>query len=151
MIQQQVTVSFKSGLSGVWQAKRYKGFFSDKEDINVVIIAFLSIKPCLSFFYFNLEPRFFGKRTSCPWNQLHFLMKSDKGIFSPKRNKLKEIQDIGRQKTAKDDITISIIVKINVKINVSPNVHCNFLLFKSSAFLQIFFLRKASFKFCTIR
>ena len=41
-----------------------------------------------------------------------------------------------RRKTAQDD---------NSKINVSPNIPCTFLLFKSSAFIQIFFPRKSKF------
>ena len=36
-------------------------------------------------------------------------------------------------------------VDANAKINVFPNIPCTFLLFKASAFLQIFFLRKLKF------
>ena len=44
-----------------------------------------------------------------------------------------------RRKTSEDD----------VKINVSTDIPCTFLLLKASAYLQIFFPRKTSFKFCT--
>ena len=42
-----------------------------------------------------------------------------------------------RQKTAEDN---------NVKINIFPNVPCTFLLFKASAFLQMFFPRNLLFR-----
>ena len=42
-----------------------------------------------------------------------------------------------RRKTAEDN---------NAKINVSPNIPCTFLLFKASAFLQIFFPRNLLFR-----
>ena len=41
------------------------------------------LQNCLRLWNFHLEPRFFGKRTSCPWNQPHLFMKSDKNLLSP--------------------------------------------------------------------
>ena len=53
-----------------------------------------------------------------------------------KTNKRKSETQFCKQKTAEDD---------NAKINVSPNITCTLLLFKASAFLQIFFPRKWKF------
>ena len=68
-------------------------------------------------------------------------MKSDKSLLflSPQQNKLKEIWDkYCKRKTAEDD---------NVKIKASPVMPCTLLVFKGSAFLQIFFPRKTSLSF----
>ena len=81
-----------------------------------------------------------GKRSLCLWNQLHFLRNSHKSLLFPKQNNLKEIWDTVLQtkdKNAEDK---------NAKINVFPNIPCIFLLFKASAFLQIFFPRNLLFR-----
>ena len=62
-------------------------------------------------------------------------MNSDKTLLSPEQDKLKEIWDtLCRRKTAEND---------NAKIKVSSNMPGTFLLFKASAFLQIFFSSKS--------
>ena len=82
------------------------------------------------FWNFNFYPIYLGKRSLCPWNQLHFLRNSDKSLLSPEQSKLKEIWGTTLyMKTAEDN---------NAKINVSPNIPCTFLLFKANAFIQIF-------------
>ena len=68
-------------------------------------------------------------------------MKSDKSL--PNKTNQKKFQAwFCRKKTAEDN---------NLKINIFLNILCTFLLFKANAFLQIFFPRKTSFKFCTTR
>ena len=79
-------------------------------------------------------PRYLGKHSLCPWNQPHFLRNSDKSILSPRQNKSETW--LCRQTTAEDN---------NHKRNISPNIPCTFLLFKASAFVQIFFLRNLLF------
>ena len=61
-----------------------------------------------------------------------------KAFYLPNKTILKksETSFCGR-KTAEDN---------NVKINVFPNISCTFLLFKASAFLQIFFPRNLLFR-----
>ena len=130
-------VSVKNYVSG--QVKKYKGF-PVKRRYRCHCNHFLLIYKTRSVFWnSNFKPTLLGKHTSCPWNQLHFLRKSDKRLLSPKQQKKKSETRFCRRKIAKDD---------NVKINVSKNITCTFLLFKASVFLQIFFLRKPSFKFC---
>ena len=107
--------------------------FQWQEDINVVVIsAISSTKPCLSIWDFNFQPRNIAKRSSCPWNQPHILRKSDESLLSPDKSETQ----FCRRKTAEGD---------NVRINVSPKKHCTFLLFKGSAFPQIFFPIKWKF------
>ena len=53
-------------------------------------------------------------------------------ISQAKQIKKKSETRLCRRKTDEDN---------NAKINVFPNIPCIFLLFKASAFLQIFFLR----------
>ena len=60
-----------------------------------------------------------------------------KSLFFPMQNKLKGILNTERRKTAKHN---------NAKINFSPNMHCTFLLIKSNAILQIFFLINLLFR-----
>ena len=62
----------------------------------------------------------------------------DKSLLPPEQNKLMESETkFCRRKTAEDN---------NAKINVFPNIPCTFLLFKTSAFLQIFFPRNLLFR-----
>ena len=137
-----ITVGFKNAFSGlVFRKQKGTRVFQWQENINfVVITALSSTKLRLSF---NLEPRFLGKRTSCPWSQPHFLRKFDESLLSPKQNKLKEIRTrLCRRKNVEDN---------NIKKDVSPNIPCTFLLFSARVFYQICIPRKTSFKFCTTR
>ena len=119
---------------------KVQGFSSDKKILMSLWSLLAHLQNGVSVFWnSNFESILLGKRTSCPWNQLHFLRESDKRLLSPKQQKKKSETRFCRRKIAKDD---------NVKINVSKNITCTFLLFKASVFLQIFFLRKPSFKFC---
>ena len=119
---------------------KVQGFSSDKKILMSLWSLLAHLQNGVSVFWnSNFESMLLGKRKSCPWNQLHFLRKSDKRLLSPKQQKKKSETRFCRRKIAKDD---------NVKINVSKNITCTFLLFKASVFLQIFFLRKPSFKFC---
>ena len=88
------------------------------------------------FLNFIFWPIYLGKRSLCLWNKPHFLRNSNKSLLSPHQNKLKSETRFCRRKTAEDD---------NANINVPQNIPCTFLLFKVSAFLQIFFLRKSKF------
>ena len=119
---------------------KVQGFSCDKKILMSLWSLLAHLQNRVSVFWnSNFESMLLGKRKSCPWNQLHFLRKSDKRLLSPKQQKKKSETRFCRRKIAKDD---------NVKINVSKNITCTFLLFKASVFLQIFFLRKPSFKFC---
>ena len=103
-------------------------------NINITIISALSsTKPCLNF-----QSRYLGKRSLCTWNQPDFLKNSDKSLLSSEQNKLKYSETwFCRRKTSEDD---------NAKISVPPNIPCTFLLFKASAFFQIFFPRNLLFR-----
>ena len=60
-----------------------------------------------------------------------------KAFYLPSKKKQNKSKTwICGRKTAEDD---------NTKINVSPNIPCISLPFRSSAFVQIFFLRKSKF------
>ena len=119
---------------------KVQGFSCDKKILMSLWSLLAHLQNRVSVFWnSNFESMLLGKRKSCPWNHLHFLRKSDKRLLSPKQQKKKSETRFCRRKIAKDD---------NVKINVSKNITCTFLLFKASVFLQIFFLRKPSFKFC---
>ena len=101
-----------------------------QKDINVVFQNRVS-----TFGNFNFYPRYFGKLSLCPWNQTYFLIK----VFylSTKTNLQKSETRFCRPKTAEDN---------NTKINVFSNIPCTFLLFKTTAFLQIFFPRSLLFR-----
>ena len=88
---------------------------------------------------FNFQPRYLGKCLFCLYNQPHFLRNSDKSLFYlPSKTILKKSETwLCREKTAEDS---------NTKINFFPNIPCTFLLFKASAFLQVFFLRNLLFR-----
>ena len=84
----------------------------------------------IGFWNFNFQPRYLGKRSLCPGNQSHFLGNSVKAFYLPsKTNQKKSETRFCRPKSAEDS---------NAKINVSPNISCTFLIFKASAFFQIF-------------
>ena len=129
-----IRLGFKIAFSGLlFHNQKGITVFVWQEDINVVIISDLSFtKLRLTFWNLNPESRYSGKHGSCLWSQSRFLLKSYKSLLSPEQNN-------SRHEFADD----------NVKIKVSSNIPSTFLLFKASAFLQIFFPRKVSFKFCT--
>ena len=53
---------------------------------------------------------------------------------------------ISRAKQFKSNLRHAFVDKDdNAKVNVPPDIPCTFLLFKASAFLQIFFPRKSKF------
>ena len=89
------------------------------------------------FWNFNVELPFLGKRSSCPWNQPHLLWNLIKSFYFP-REKTKRNSRNDFRRTAEDD---------DAKINVSLNIHCTFLLFKASAFLQFFWWEKRFLSF----
>ena len=106
--------------------------------------SFLS-EPCLNFvdffWSFNLELRFLGKCTWCPWNQPHFLTKSNKSpyLLCKKKGNLRQFC---RWTTAEGD---------NVKINLSSNIPLSFCSSKFVHFFKISFREKRVFKSCTIK
>ena len=106
-------------------SKKIQGFSSDKKILLMQSLLFDPVEPCLSFFEISIFSwDFLGNWTSCVWNQLHFHTKSDKSFC--------------RWKTTKDERF--------------PQIYLiSYLPFKASAFFQIFFPNKTSFKFCTTR
>ena len=75
------------------------------------------------------------------WGNVHYVSEINlisqgtliKAFYLPsKANQKKSETQFCRRKAAEDN---------NAKINVSPNIHCIFLLFKASAFLEIFIPR----------
>ena len=118
--------------------------FQWHEDINVVVIIALSFtKPCLSFLKFNLELRFFGKRTSCLWSQLFPSWNLIKTFnLLSKKSFRKFDKRFWRRKTAEDD---------NVKIKDSWTYLVPFSSSKVVHFFKFSFGEKTSFKFCTTR
>ena len=119
--------------------KMGQGFSSDRKIIMLLLSVLLHLENRVSAFWnFNFYQRCLGKRPLCPWNQPHFQKNFDKSLLSLELNKLEEIWDtVCRQKTTEDN---------NAKIIVSPNILCTFLLFKTSAFLSIFFQRNLPFQ-----
>ena len=77
-------------------SKKVQGFSSNRKILMSLQSLLFHLQKRVSVFgNFNLEPRFLGKNTSCPWNQPHFLKKSDKTFYLPNEtNKLKEIRDM---------------------------------------------------------
>ena len=80
------------------------------------------------------------------WGNVHYVSEINlisqgtliKAFYLPsKANQKKSETQFCRRKAAEDN---------NAKINVSPNIPCTFLLFKASAFLQIFFPRNLLFR-----
>ena len=76
------------------------------------------------------------------WGNIHYVGEINlisyrtlvEAFYLPSKTNLKKSGTwIYRRKTPEE---------VNVKINVSPNIPCTFLLFKASAFLQIFVPRK---------
>ena len=120
--------------------KKVQGFSSDRKIlISLSSVLFYLQNHVSGFWNFDFYPRYFWKRSLCPWNQFHLLRNSDKSLLSPEQNKLKKKSDTRscRQKTAED---------YYAKINVSPNIPCTILPFKASAFFQIFFRRNLPFR-----
>ena len=117
---------------------KVQGFSCDKKILMSLWSLLAHLQNRVSVFWnSNFESMLLGKRKSCPWNQLYFLRKSDKRLLSPKQQKKKSETRFCRRKIAKDERF------------QEYNLY-TFLLFKASVFLQIFFLRKPSFKFCII-
>ena len=75
--------------------KKVQGFFQCNRKILMPLLSVLFyLQNHESVFWdFKFQPRYLGKRSLCPWNQPHFLSKSDKSLLSPEQNKLKEIWD----------------------------------------------------------
>ena len=76
------------------------------------------------------------------WGNVHYVPEINsfviKAFYLPNKTTWKESETrFCRWKTAED---------INAKIHVLPNIPCTFLLFKASAFLQIFFPRNLLFR-----
>ena len=74
--------------------KKVQGFSIDTKILMSLLLVLFHLQNCVSDFWkFNFQLRYLGKRSSCPWNQPHFLRNSDKSLLSPEQNNLKEIWD----------------------------------------------------------
>ena len=123
--------------------KKVQGFSSGRETIVIITLSSQNRVSILWIFFesFNLELRFLGKCTWCPWNQPHFLTKSNKSpyLLCKKKGNLRQFC---RWTTAEGD---------NVKINLSSNIPLSFCSSKFVHFFKISFREKRVFKSCTIK
>ena len=92
-------------------SKKVPGFSSNRKLLMSLLSMLFHLQNCVSVFLnFNFYSRYLEKRSLCPWNQLHFLRKSDKSLLSPEQNKLKKSETrFCRRKTANAKIKVSLI------------------------------------------
>ena len=103
-------------------SKKVQGFSRDMKILMSLLSVSFHLQNCVSVFWnFDFYPRCLGKHPLWSCNQSHFLRNSDKSL----RHSLVDERQL----------------KTLIPKKLSPNMTFTFLLFKASAFLQIFFPR----------
>ena len=115
-------------------SKKVQRFYSDRKILMSLLSLPFHLQNRVSVFWnFIFLSRDLRALSLFPWNQPHLLRNSDKSLLSPEQSEVR----FCRRKAAEDN---------SAKLNISANVPCTFLLFKATAFLQIFFPRNCLFQ-----